>query len=102
MSYGKVEAREIAARATRLERGESGREERAGVGREQQVRNFLLSESDRLHSKGLALLAQKLTADPFAKASGGMKGEAQFHWERVSRGSWVGLIFGWLSGRPRM
>jgi hypothetical protein len=32
-----------------------------------QVRNFLLSESDRLHSKGLALLAQKLTADPFAK-----------------------------------
>jgi hypothetical protein len=31
------------------------------------VRNFLLSESDRLHSKQLALLAQKLTADPFAK-----------------------------------
>jgi hypothetical protein len=31
------------------------------------VRNFLLSESDRLHSKPLALLAQKLMADPFAK-----------------------------------
>jgi len=31
------------------------------------VRDFLLSESDRLHSKPIALLAQKLMADPFAK-----------------------------------
>jgi len=32
-----------------------------------QIRNFLLSEGQRLHSKNLNLLAEKLAADPFAK-----------------------------------
>merc|ERR1740127_61247 len=31
------------------------------------IREFLLSESQRLHSKNLNLLAEKLAADPFAK-----------------------------------
>jgi hypothetical protein len=31
------------------------------------IREFLLSESQRLHSKNLGLLAEKLAADPFAK-----------------------------------
>merc|ERR1719223_2448878 len=34
------------------------------------VRDFVTSESQRLHSKNLALLAQKMLADPFAKVKG--------------------------------
>jgi predicted nucleic acid-binding Zn-ribbon protein len=34
------------------------------------VREFLEAEGDRLHSHGLALLAQKISADPFGKVKG--------------------------------
>jgi hypothetical protein len=33
----------------------------------QKIREFISSEGQRLHSKGLAMLAEKLAADPFAK-----------------------------------
>merc|ERR1719359_1355511 len=42
-----------------------GQESASGV--RGHVRDFIASEGRRLHSRGLALLAQKLAADPFAK-----------------------------------
>jgi hypothetical protein len=41
-----------------------------GKGVRRQIREFLAREGNRLHSKRLALLAEQLSADPFAKVKG--------------------------------
>jgi uncharacterized protein YoxC len=58
------------ARATALAQlagGGASKESTVETGIRRKVREFLLAQSQRLHSKNLGLLAQRMEADPFAK-----------------------------------
>merc|ERR1719316_1726022 len=50
-----------------LRGGNANSAEEASEGIRRKVREFIESEGNRLHSSQLALLAQKMAADPFAK-----------------------------------
>merc|ERR1719401_1000294 len=52
------------SKATALLQSSSGRS--MGIHERRKIRDFLASESRRIHSKGLGLLAEKLAEDPFA------------------------------------